>query len=96
MINVFKKDNQLIGVYKIFLSNEELLSIKDTKSHVNDLLLVELQKDDSSYLFTYNILTINAFNDLFGVIVEILFQFIPNQEIMKEIKIVAERLQVGL
>jgi hypothetical protein len=98
MINIVKKDGKLIGIYEIVLSNEELMMQKDIKKYIVDSLMNELNKEDNSDLFTYNILEVNECTDtdLYGRKCGIVFEFVPNAELVEELKLVAERLQIGL
>jgi hypothetical protein len=96
MINVYKQNGKLIGVYQILLNKELLQTLTDVKSYVTETLIKELKQEDNSELFTYNILTVNDCEDLFGCKYEVIFEFIPNKEFIEEIKVMTERLGVGL
>jgi hypothetical protein len=98
MINVMKYGDKLIGVYQIHLDNELLQTIKDVKAYLIDNLMEEIKKDASEDLFTYKILNVNELKDtdLLGRNCEIMFEFVPNQILFKEIAEVTERLQIGL
>jgi hypothetical protein len=98
MINVMRYGDKLIGVYQIHLDNNLLVTLTDVKAYIVDSLMAELKNDASSDLFTYKIMNVNTSlsTDLFGVNTEIVFEFVPNQEIFKEIAEVTERLITGL
>lgn len=100
MIDVIRQGKKVIGKYKEFVSNAEIMvmSRTDLGKYVSDKLISELKKDDSSDLFSYSIIEINELEtpDLFGVYIEVIFEFVPNQILMKEIELVTERLEIGL
>lgn len=90
--------DKLIGVYQLHLDNTLLITLTDVKDYLVKSLLTELEKDSSSDLFTYKIMTVNPSlsTDLFGVNTEIVFEFVPNPEVFKDIQEVTFRLQTGL
>jgi hypothetical protein len=98
MINVIRENGKLLGVYRLYISNEEIMNIipDSINQYIIDKLYEELKNDDSSNLFSYTIINCNNTNDLFGKNYEIIFEFVPNQELLNELKIVTERLQIGL
>lgn len=98
MIQVYKQGNKIIGVYTLFLSTQTLLVTKELKNYVMNKLLEELKKEEQSELFTYDIMKINLeeSEDLFGKNCVIIFEFVPNKEMVDELKYLAERLQIGL
>lgn len=98
MINIFKNKDKIIGIYSIYLNNSLLLNIKDIKYYLIETFKIELEKDQNSDLFTYNIIKIedSASPDLLGKHCGILFELIPNKNLFNEFKIISERLQTGL
>jgi hypothetical protein len=98
MITVGKVGNLIIGNYKVFITNDELCKNRFISNYVTNKLLAELKKEDNSEMFTYKILKVSGsdFIDLFGREYEVIFEFVPNSEIAKEIKTILERLQIGL
>jgi hypothetical protein len=98
MISVAKQDNKLIGIYQTFLPTEEVICILPytLKDYILNKLYQELDEQDESGLFTYNILGGTNEQELFGLKCEIVFEFIPNKELIEELKIITERLQIGL
>lgn len=98
MINVLRQGDKLIGIYDTILTNEMITTIADIKQYLIDSLMAELKAQDESDLFTYQILEINedAVPDLFGRRCAVAFEFIPNKELVEQLKVVHERLGVGL
>jgi len=98
MINIVKKDGKLIGIYQEFFSDEILVIEKDLKNYIYNRLIEELKIEDTSGLFTYEIIESaqEVSKDLFGVSYAIVFEFVPNKELVAELNLVAERLEVGL
>ena len=98
MINIVKKDGKLIGIYQEFFSDELLMVEKDLKNYIYNRLIEELKIEDTSGLFTYEIIESakEVSKDLFGVSYAIIFEFVPNKELVAELNLVAERLEVGL
>ena len=98
MINIMRYGDKLVGIYQIHLDNDLLVPIKDVKTYLIDNLMEELSKDTSGDLFTYKVLNVNKSKstDLFGINCEIMFEFVPNPELFKDIAEVTARLEVGL
>lgn len=99
MINIFRDNKgKLMGVYEELLTNQILLIEKDVKSYITSRLFEELKKEDTSGLFTYNIIKIGELTspDLFGKSYYIMFEFVPNKELVEEFRYLSERLEVGL
>ena len=99
MINVYKNGERLIGVFKSFISFTELQDkdhLTGLKEIITEQLLIELDKEENSGLFAYKILNIIHENDIFGYQFVVEFEFVPNKELVEELKVVSERLEIGL
>jgi hypothetical protein len=102
MIKVGRLLNKIIGNYKVFITNNELTKpeeiLKSWDEYVVDKLLAELKNEDNSNMFTYKILKVSCSDskDLFGVDYEVIFEFVPDPELVEEINLVSERIMVGL
>jgi hypothetical protein len=101
MIKVGRILNKIIGNYQTYVTNDELrkfTSANGATNYVVDKLLAELKNEDNSGMFTYNILKVIAADtkDLFGLDYEVIFEFVPNPELVEEINLVTERLTTGL
>jgi len=98
MIKVGRILNKIIGNYQTYVTNEELKQIRFLSNYVVEKLLAELKNEDNSGMFTYNILKVIAADtkDLFGLDYEVIFEFVPNPELVEEINLVTERLITGL
>lgn len=100
MIKVGRILNKIIDNYKVFITNKELIEDEEIFSdeYVVNKLLAELKNEDNSAMFTYKIIKVSVSNadDLFGKEYEVIFEFVPNPELVEEINLVSERLMVGL
>jgi len=101
MIRVGRILDKIIGNYKTLITNDELSKFKSANGATNyavDKLLTELKSEDNSNMFTYKIIKVIASDtkDLFGVDYEVIFEFVPNPELVEEINLVTERLIIGL
>lgn len=94
MIEVFRQGEKLIGTLRIYVDNKQ----QKKDDYISNSLYAELMKDDNSGLFTYDILDIqselNA--DFFGKNYVVIFEFVPNKELVTELILLSERLEVGL
>jgi hypothetical protein len=93
-----KQGNKIIGIYTVYITLPELSAIRFISNHVTDKLLEELKKDDSSDLFSYEVISVKADEtpDFFGINYTVVFEFVPNKELVEELKLLAERMEVGL
>jgi hypothetical protein len=98
MIEVYRIGDKIFGQYKIFISNAELMNIRYVSNYLSDKCLTELKKQENSEIFTYNIIkaTLSDTPDLFGRLGEVIIEFVPNKELAEELKLVTERLIIGL
>jgi hypothetical protein len=95
MINVIKQNGKLIGQYRRFL-DKTLYRLNDYDYLMSEIIK-QLEQDEKSDLFTYgNFNVTEMYTDFFGTSYFVQFEFIPNKELLEELKIVAERLQIGL
>lgn len=101
MIKVGRLLNKIIGNYQTLITNDELMkfnSAENVHNYVVDKLLAELKNEDNSAMFTYKIIKVSRSDtkDLFGLDYEVIFEFVPDPELVEEINVVSERLMVGL
>jgi hypothetical protein len=100
MIKILRQGDKLIGVYEKHTPFAELKEIHhlDMRLYLLNSLIKELEENDKSELFSYNIIEVkeSLSPDLYGSNSEIIFEFIPNKELVEELKVVSERLQIGL
>jgi hypothetical protein len=93
-----KQGNKIIGIYTIYMTLIELSAIRYVSNFVAEKLMKELKKDDSSDLFSYDVISIKGDEtpDFFGMNYTVVFEFVPNKELVEELKLLAERMEVGL
>lgn len=99
MINIFRDNKgKLMGVYSEYLSHALLMVEKDLPSYIYKNWIEELAKEDTSGLFTYKIIESSkeVSRDLFGVNYAIIFEFVPNKELIEEFRVLNERMEIGL
>ena len=98
MINIVKQNGKLLGIYQEFFSEDILMAEKDFNTYLYNRLMKELEVEDTSGLFTYKIIeqAKEVSKDLFGISYAIIFEFVPNKDLVEELKVLAERLEVGL
>jgi hypothetical protein len=98
MINVIKKDNKILGICRIYVPNETLLIENNPKEYLINLVMNEIKSQVDVELFTYENIEIkeDLLPDLYGKDYTVTFEFVPNKAYVETLKLVSERLQIGL